>query len=123
MQTFASMAKALGDEGRVRLIRALDEERELCACQLTELLALAPSTVSKHLAILKQAGLLKSRKQGTWIFYALNTGAGDRQVEEWLHFVRKAVRSEREHREDTQRLKAIKKLDPEELCCKQRRRT
>jgi ArsR family transcriptional regulator, arsenate/arsenite/antimonite-responsive transcriptional repressor len=120
MGTFAPIAKALGDEGRVRLMGALDREKELCACQLTELLALAPSTVSKHLAILKQAGLLRSRKEGRWIFYALNKESKDARVKQWLEFTLRAVRTEREYKEDKERLKAIKKLDPEELCWKQR---
>ena len=45
--------------------------RELCVCQIVELLGLAPSTVSKHLAILKQARLVDSRKEGRWMFYRL----------------------------------------------------
>ena len=121
MITFAAIAKALADEGRVRIMRALDKEKELCACQLTELLALSPSTVSKHLAILKQAGLLKRRKEGTWIFYAINKEPEDAGVRAWLEFIQKAIRSEREYKEDKERLKAIKKLSPEELCSKQRR--
>lgn len=122
MSSFAKIAKALGDEGRVRIIRALDREKELCACQLTELLALAPSTVSKHLGILKQAGLLKSRREGTWIYYALNHDSSDKLVKEWLSFTLLAVRGEREYKEDKRKLVAIKRLDPEELCCKQRGR-
>lgn len=121
MSDFAKIAKALGDEGRVRIIRALDKEKELCACQLTELLALAPSTVSKHLGILKQAGLLKSRREATWIYYTLNHDSKDKVVREWLNFTLLSVRSEREYKEDKQKLRAIKQLDPEELCCKQRR--
>jgi DNA-binding transcriptional ArsR family regulator len=42
---------------------------ELCICQIIALLELAPSTVSKHMSILKQAGLVKSRKEGRWIYY------------------------------------------------------
>jgi len=48
--------KALGDETRIRAVLAL-RDNELCVCQIVELLELAPSTVSKHLQILKEAGL------------------------------------------------------------------
>ncbi len=120
MSIFAKVAKALSDEGRVRIIRALDNERELCACQLTELLGLTPSTVSKHLRILKQACLLTSRKEGTWVFYAINTKAADNLVREWIKFVGEAVRNEPEYREDKRKLKKIKKLNPEYLCFQQR---
>ena len=122
MSSVANIAKALGDEGRVRIMRALDNEKELCACQLTELLALAPSTVSKHLGILKRAGLVISRKQGTWIYYAINSSSPDALVKEWIGFVLKTVRKEREYIKDKERLRAIKQLNPEELCCRQRRR-
>jgi len=120
MKTFASIAKALSDEGRVRIIRALDKEDEICACQLTELLGLTPSTVSKHLGILKQAGLLKSRKEGTWIFYTINTQSRDKLVTAWIEFALKTVRNESEYKEDKKKLKAIKQLNPEDLCSKQR---
>jgi len=44
---------------------------ELCVCQLIELMGLSPSTVSKHLSILRDAGLLDSRKDGRWVYYRL----------------------------------------------------
>jgi DNA-binding transcriptional ArsR family regulator len=44
---------------------------ELCVCQVTEVLQLAPSTVSKHMSILRQAGLVEARKEGRWIYYRL----------------------------------------------------
>ena len=55
--------KALGDESRMRAILAL-RGRELCVCQIVELLKLAHSTVSKHMSILREAGLVQSRKIG-----------------------------------------------------------
>ena len=48
---------------------SLCEGGELCACQITELFGLAPSTMSKHLSILYQAGLVDSRKEGRWIYF------------------------------------------------------
>jgi DNA-binding transcriptional ArsR family regulator len=60
----------LSDESRVRTLLAL-RKGELCVCQIKELFGLAPSTVSKHLSILFQAGLAESRKEGRWIYYSL----------------------------------------------------
>lgn len=60
------LAKALADESRLRILLAL-RQSELCVCELTEMLDLAPSTVSKHLSILRQAGLAESRKLGRWV--------------------------------------------------------
>ena len=61
---------ALSDESRLRLWMAL-RHGELCVCQLIELMGLSPSTVSKHLSILRAAGLLDSRKEGRWVYYRL----------------------------------------------------
>jgi len=55
MREFMKVTKALADPNRVRMLLAL-REQELCACQITELFGLAPSTMSKHLSILYQAG-------------------------------------------------------------------
>ena len=68
MFDFMAVTKALADTNRVRILRALDG-RELCVCQVIEMLKLAPSTVSKHLAILRQARLVDDRKNGRWMYY------------------------------------------------------
>jgi DNA-binding transcriptional ArsR family regulator len=67
---FIVVTKALSDPNRVRAFMAL-RNGELCVCQIIELLALAPSTVSKHMSILKQAGLVDSRKDSRWVYYRL----------------------------------------------------
>jgi DNA-binding transcriptional ArsR family regulator len=61
---------ALSDESRLRLVFAL-RHGELCVCQLIALLGLAPSTVSKHLSLLRDAGLVDARKEGRWVYYRL----------------------------------------------------
>lgn len=64
MLDFMAIAKALADENRVRLLLAL-QKQELCVCQLIELIGLAPSTVSKHMSILRQARLVEARVRET----------------------------------------------------------
>ena len=59
MLEFMNITKALADENRVRILLALHGRDELCVCQLIDLLQLAPSTVSKHLFILRNARLIK----------------------------------------------------------------
>jgi len=68
MFEFMTVIKALADTNRVRILCAL-LGRELCVCQIIEMLGLAPSTVSKHLSILRQARLLEDRKEGRWMYY------------------------------------------------------
>ena len=70
MNKFIETTKSISDPNRVRVLLAL-QGRELCVCRIIELLQLAPSTVSKHLAILKQAGLIEGRKEGRWMHYRL----------------------------------------------------
>lgn len=69
----AAITKALADETRLRIIMMV-RDRKPCVCQVVEVLALAPSTVSKHLSLLKAAGLIESFKLGRWIYYHLPTG-------------------------------------------------
>ena len=79
MDIFLNTTKALSDANRVRVLLAL-RQGELCVCRIIELLQLAPSTVSKHLSILKQAGLIESRKEGRWMHYRL---PGREQAGSW----------------------------------------
>lgn len=67
---FVAVAQALGDGTRLRALLAL-RGGELCVCDLIALLGLAPSTVSRHLALLWQAGLVERRKEGRWHYYRL----------------------------------------------------
>lgn len=72
MRDQLDVLKALADEARLRALCAL-RGGELCVCQLIALLELAPSTVSKHLSILRAARLVESRKDGRWMYYRLST--------------------------------------------------
>jgi len=115
MRDFLDLTKALADENRVRLLLALCQG-ELCACQLTELLQLAPSTVSRHLFLLKNAGLLESRKEGRWIYFKLPDDKAPLTVREAIGWVRKSLERSPVAREDAKRLGRILKQDPSELC-------
>jgi len=64
----ANVAKAMGHPSRLMILDAL-QEKEMCVCELTELVGADQSTVSKHLSILKQVGLVEDRKEGAMIFY------------------------------------------------------
>ncbi len=115
MNEFLAITKALSDEGRVRTLLAL-RSGELCVCQLIELLALAPSTVSKHMAILKQAGLVSLRKDGRWAYYRLAGKESSPMVQRTIEWVVASVGTSPRAREDGMRLKGILEIDKEELC-------
>lgn len=65
--------KALSDPNRVRLIKILGN-KQLCVCELQDLIGLAQSTVSKHMKVLEEAGLVDYHKEGSWIIYRLTGG-------------------------------------------------
>ncbi len=70
LDELAGIASALGEPKRLVALAML-ERGELCLCDLTDALALSPSTVSNHMAILKRAGLVESRKDGRWAHFRL----------------------------------------------------
>lgn len=117
MRELLAVTKALADENRLRIIAVL-EGRELCLCQIVELLGLATSTVSRHTSILQQARLVRSRKVGRWTYFRLEAD-GPPQASEATAFVLRALEGDPQRREDAKRLKQILKLDPEELCRRQ----
>lgn len=118
MRHLVRTTKALADETRIRILGALTD-RELCVCQLIELLAFAPSTVSKHLSILRNARLIDSRKQGRWMYYRLARGEAGAQIDAALDWVLESFKGCRQYSEDNRRLAEILQIDPEVLCSRQ----
>ena len=117
MRDLMAVLKALADENRVRVLTALGPQG-LCVCQIVELLGLAPSTVSKHMAILKQARLVDSRKQGRWMFYCLAKNDTSVEAKKLTAIVSQLLADAPQTREDAKRLNQILKIDPEVLCNK-----
>lgn len=117
MRLVLDITNALADESRLRLLCAL-RGRELCVCQMVELLQLATSTVSKHLSILRHAGLIQSRKDARWMYYRLAKDTNDiaTQVLDWLWG---SLAGDRRIASDAKHLKAILKESPEAICKRQ----
>ena len=67
----ASMFKALADPARLKLLSLIAEREEVCACDLVDPLGISQPTVSHHLKVLYEAGLLDSERRGRWIHYRL----------------------------------------------------
>jgi len=118
MREFMAVTKALADENRVRVLLAL-QDGELCVCQITELFGLAASTISKHLSILYQAGLVDSRKDGRWMYYCLPARAASAPAREAIRWVARSLAKDARTIEDAGRLKRILAMDPVELCKRQ----
>jgi ArsR family transcriptional regulator, arsenate/arsenite/antimonite-responsive transcriptional repressor len=118
MREFMIISKALADANRVRLLLVL-RGQELCACQITELFGLAPSTMSKHLSILYQARLVNTRKDGRWVYYSLPGKEVPPSIRAALAWVESSLADDEQAAADAKRLKQILKINPTELCRKQ----
>jgi DNA-binding transcriptional ArsR family regulator len=86
MRDFELAVKAVGDPTRTRILKLL-QEGGLCGCQLQEVLGLAASTVSKHLSLLKMAGLVRECRDGRWVEYALASPARNPHAEAVLQML------------------------------------
>ncbi len=110
-----AITKALSDPNRVSVLLSL-LRGELCVCQITEMFGLATSTVSKHLSILSQAGLVNSRKSERWVYYRLPDKSASVTVREALDWVHKSLVKTEEAGVDALKLKKILKMDLAEIC-------
>jgi DNA-binding transcriptional ArsR family regulator len=114
MEKLLSIAKALSDPNRVRAVRAL-ENGELCVCQITALLQLAPSTVSKHMSILRGAGLVEWRKEERWMYYRLPERPAP-HIQGALDWIRRSLADDPIVHADSTRLGKILSRPAEEIC-------
>lgn len=67
----SSVLKLLGDKTRLTILSFL-KHQELCVCELVDLLNFSQPAISQHLKKLRLAGIIRERKQGTWVYYSLN---------------------------------------------------
>lgn len=115
MRDFGLALKAAGDPTRTRILKLL-EGGGLCVCQVQAVLGLAPSTVSKHLAILRTAGLVDDRRDGKWIEYALTTQPRNRYAPLVLAMLRGTLDRDPAVMADRKCLRQVKAVSPDELC-------
>ena len=106
MFDFMNITRALSDENRVRVIAAL-QGRELCVCQIIDLLQLSPSTVSKHLSILRNARLINGRKEGRWMHYSLARDPQRPMVIEAIDWVLRSIGGDDQVKTDQEHLEAM----------------
>jgi ArsR family transcriptional regulator len=108
----ATIFKALSDPNRIRIVKML-EQRELCVCEVREVLNLSNSTVSKHLSILRDAGLITDDKEGKWVNYRIDTRSENPLVRSQLELLRKSFLDDEEVKEDKRKLL---KVDRNVIC-------
>ena len=106
MRDCMTVIRALADENRVRVLMAL-RRGELCVCQIIAMLGLAPSTVSKHMSILKNARLVDSRKDGRWVYYRLADKCCGSIESDAVQWINRCLTDDPAVAADTQRLDEI----------------
>ncbi len=114
MQHYLQITKALSDETRVRALMSL-ADGELCVCQIIEVLGLSPSTISKHMSILQQSGLIERRKDGRWHYYRLAGRSAPPIARQALRWTLNALDEEKLIAKDAKALCCIREQDREEL--------
>ena len=113
------IAKALSDPNRVRALMLLSDG-PLCVCQIIHMLGLAASTTSKHMSILRQAGLVEANKDGRWMHYTLGGKTPSPQAKKAIRWVVSGLKDDPQVLKDKAKLEKLLKVDREVLCRKQR---
>ncbi len=91
LDELAVVFHALSDSTRLDLIDRL-KDGEQCVCDLTEAMKAAQSRLSFHLKVLKDAGLLKDRREGRWMYYSINREALE-QLEEFVTDLKQSIKT------------------------------
>ncbi|MCK8120553.1 metalloregulator ArsR/SmtB family transcription factor [Pseudoalteromonas sp. 2CM32C] len=96
--------KCLADDTRLKAMLLISQEQELCVCELVAALELSQPKVSRHLAQLRQCGLLSDRKQNQWVYYSIN-----KALPEWALSVIAQTKNENSafYNDDLNRLNAM----------------
>ena len=114
MTHFTAIARALGVENRARAVMALAES-ELCLCQIVEVLGVSPSTASKHMSILQQAGLVDRYKDGRWHYYRLAGQDAPSMVREAIRWTLESLENEKIIMADAKALCCVREKDRQEF--------
>jgi len=116
MREYLAVTKAISDASRARILKLL-ERKPLCVCQIVAVLGLRPSTISKHLSILRQAGLVEDRKSGKWVYYALSQESVNVFNQTALALFKSWLNEDKKVIEDRAKLDRILRM-PLEVVCK-----
>lgn len=112
MRHLSKVFKALSDVNRIRILKML-EIRSLCVCEITDVLELATSTVSKHLSILRDAGFIMDEKVGKWVNYRLNQSRTDMYSEQLMPLLAKWLSNDDTVRKDVEKVRSV---DRDAIC-------
>ena len=110
MKAFVKVMKALSDSNRVKIIKML-QHKVMCVCEIQAALQIAQPSVSKHLKILEEAGLVTFQKDGMWVNYQLTDGSASPYAANLLGNLRHWLEDDAEVNEIAGRLSSIRRED------------
>ena len=110
MEKLVNIFKALGDKNRMRIVKML-QHKPLCVCEITAILQLAPSTVSKHLSILKNSEIIGSVKDGKWVECHLRPNRKNVFLSGILPLITYWINDDEQIKNDRQKLEATNRDD------------
>jgi len=104
LETVVKIFKSLADNNRIRILKML-QQKPLCVCEITAVLGLATSTVSKHLSILKAADIIIDLKDGRWVNYHLNKAGRNLYLTGLLPLLSYWLQNDEQVKSDKEKLK------------------
>jgi ArsR family transcriptional regulator len=108
-RTYVNVFKALNDPNRIRIMKMLSE-RELCLCEVREVLGLSSSTVSKHLTILRDADLILDSKDGKWVNFQLNDKSKQKFIRSIITLIKNSFEDDEAIQEDLKKLHRVSRI-------------
>lgn len=111
MQYLVKAFKALSDETRLRILNLL-LERECCVCEVMQALDISQTRASRNLGILKDAGFIKSRKDGLWALYSIDKKGMKKNLSELAEVVGKALEGNEVVSLDRKHLQRAERVGP-----------
>ena len=115
LRAYESVFKAAADPTRVRILKIL-EGGEMCVCQVIAILSLGQSTVSKHLFLLRSAGLIKDRRDRKWVHYSLDRGSDSPYAARMLRNLRGWLNDDPVIAKDRERAAIARAIGPMAIC-------
>jgi len=115
LREYERVMKSVADPTRVRILKVL-EAGEMCGCQIVAILELSQSTVSKHLFLLKMAGLVKERKEKKWVHFSLDNSKGSPYARKLLNALRDWLNDDPVVERDRKREALARELGPANIC-------
>lgn len=114
LREYEMVIKTVADPARLRILKLL-EGGEMCVCQVVAVLELSQSTISRHLSLMKRAGLVRERQEKKWVFYDQDVSGGNRYARKMIAAVKGWMNDDPVILRDRRREALARKIGPVEI--------